>query len=59
MSACRWLNLFQSLSGRFRYRRDQKKVDELIAVSTNEIDATADLVKIREADFVMGQSRIL
>jgi hypothetical protein len=54
MSEPRLLNLFQTISGRFRYRRDQKKVDELIAVSTNEIDVTADPVKIREAEFVMG-----
>jgi UDPglucose 6-dehydrogenase/UDP-N-acetyl-D-galactosamine dehydrogenase len=36
------------------YRRDQQKMDEPDAVSTNEIDVTADPVKIREAEFVMG-----
>jgi len=53
MSACRWLKHFPGISGRFRYRRDQKKVDELNAVPGNTIGATTDPAKIREADVVI------
>jgi len=53
MSACRWQRLFQSISGRFRYRRDQQKVDALNAVPGNKIEATTDPAKIREADVVI------
>jgi len=35
------------------YRRDQQKVDELNAVPGNNIEATTDPAKIKEADFVI------
>jgi len=53
MSDCRWLKLFPGISGRFRYRRDQQKVDALNAVPGNKIEATTDPAKIREADVVI------
>ena len=52
-SDCRWQKHFQSTSGRFRYRRDQKNVDELNAVPGNTIGATTDPATIREADVVI------
>jgi UDPglucose 6-dehydrogenase/UDP-N-acetyl-D-galactosamine dehydrogenase len=35
------------------YRRDQQKVDALNAVQGNNIEATTDPAKIKEADFVI------
>jgi len=53
MSEPRLLNLFQTISGRFRYRRDQKKVDELNRSPGNKIEATSDPEQIKKADFVI------
>ena len=50
------LPLAQDFSGHIRtigYRRDKKKVDELSKRLGNNIEATTDPKKIREADFVI------